>query len=617
MAYIETWSQFRTYLLRLKPALEPGAQATLSRVYAWAGDNRTLKIITPETSAAIKGIAAWLRDIKTLLPDYHDKNLNRAIRFMGYCQDWPPCTMLQTIAGCNFWNYYWYGNACHSKPEYIEPPPPPTPPPKPPPIPVPPVPYHPGYDPDDTGKFLGELEFYLDLMIWFEDEVGLSIAESITKNWGEWYDKLGGFYEYSTIIAALDAYSLEVSVSMARIIENFNMVANVVGDVSLLEGKTIVDAIKAVEEGTTGTTQKQVDKLYWFLEMSYNEEYDSISRRTGGLMDDLMTIQKQWEDQGKKLTELSSQDIADILDTVYNIQFGTINQIKERLDAIEKQIVVNIETVDGELSYPIYKGGSGFEYLIPASVGWTLDLVQEVAISVLDTVEQTTVRLAKGVNLALETIFEFPDYWIEDLSARLNLEQASYDLAADPVFQEIAAITKASETVITELPDWWVSVLATRLESYLTIGIGEKGDPGEPGQPGAQGIPGVPGAQGIPGEPGEGVGLAIEDINSQLRDLMTMTDGFVGVGITGVIDTMISLYGERFSDLQTQLTPITDFLTTDMQSSLTDMVEAFGTPEALIAYLLDVPEGEEEGMLALMQILISQTMERGITYDLE
>jgi len=111
--------------------------------------------------------------------------------------------------------------------------------------------------------------------------------------------------------------------------------------------------------------------------------------------------------------------------------------------------------------------------------------------------------------------------------------------------------------------------------------------------------------------------MSIDDINSQLRDKMTMTDGFIGAGITGVVDTMISLYGERFSDLQGQLTPITEFLTSDMQTSLTDLVDAFGTPEALISYLLDVPEGEEEGMLALMQILISQTMERGITYEME
>ncbi|GAI21984.1 unnamed protein product, partial [marine sediment metagenome] len=85
---------------------------------------------------------------------------------------------------------------------------------------------------------------------------------------------------------------------------------------------------------------------------------------------------------------------------------------------------------------------------------------------------------------------------------------------------------------------------------------------------------GPPGIQGPPGEPGEGIGFNIEEINSQLRDKMTQAAGFVGVGLTGVIDTMISLYGERFADLQTQITPITEFLTADMIDTLTVIAEA-------------------------------------------
>jgi hypothetical protein len=124
---------------------------------------------------------------------------------------------------------------------------------------------------------------------------------------------------------------------------------------------------------------------------------------------------------------------------------------------------------------------------------------------------------------------------------------------------------------------------------------------------------GPPGIQGPPGEPGEGIGFNIDEINSGLRDKMTQAAGFVGIGLTGVVDTMIVLYGERFADLQTQITPISEFLTTDMQSTLTTIAEAFETPEALIAFLLDVPEGQEDITYELMQLLIAQTMERGLT----
>ncbi len=62
-----------------------------------------------------------------------------------------------------------------------------------------------------------------------------------------------------------------------------------------------------------------------------------------------------------------------------------------------------------------------------------------------------------------------------------------------------------------------------------------------------------------------------------------------------------------------QVAEINSFLTEEMQTSLTAMVEKFGTPEALIGFLLDVPEGEEGDMLDLMQILIAMTFERGLT----
>ena len=49
-----------------------------------------------------------------------------------------------------------------------------------------------------------------------------------------------------------------------------------------------------------------------------------------------------------------------------------------------------------------------------------------------------------------------------------------------------------------------------------------------------------------------------------------------------------------------------------MQTTLTGIAEAFETPEALIAFLLDVPEGQENITFDLWQILVTQIMERGL-----
>lgn len=68
----------------------------------------------------------------------------------------------------------------------------------------------------------------------------------------------------------------------------------------------------------------------------------------------------------------------------------------------------------------------------------------------------------------------------------------------------------------------------------------------------------------------------------------------------------------RLHDLEKGVIPITEFLTDDMRTSLTDIVEAFGTPEALLSYLVNAPEGQEEPMLDLMQLLLTMSFERGL-----
>ena len=83
--------------------------------------------------------------------------------------------------------------------------------------------------------------------------------------------------------------------------------------------------------------------------------------------------------------------------------------------------------------------------------------------------------------------------------------------------------------------------------------------------------------------------------------------------MTGVIDYNIQKIGEVFTRYDLEVKPITEFLTADMQISLTEIIAAFDTPEALISFILDVPEGQADVTYELMQLLIAQTMERGLT----
>jgi hypothetical protein len=140
--------------------------------------------------------------------------------------------------------------------------------------------------------------------------------------------------------------------------------------------------------------------------------------------------------------------------------------------------------------------------------------------------------------------------------------------------------------------------------SGVGAGKGEKGDPGRPGERGAKGEPGAP------GEPGEVGDVNINNINNELYIKLWNAGAITTNTFTGVVDWMLEAYGLRFADLQEQLTPITEFFTDETKTALTALVDKFGTPEAIISFLIPDSEGQEGEVLDLMQILISMTFER-------
>lgn len=95
-------------------------------------------------------------------------------------------------------------------------------------------------------------------------------------------------------------------------------------------------------------------------------------------------------------------------------------------------------------------------------------------------------------------------------------------------------------------------------------------------------------------------------INDMLRNIGVEIDSYFITEYVARTYVVMRLVDE-------EVTEIRNFLTKDMKTSLTGMVDAFGTPEALIGFLLDVEPGEEGDMLDLMQILIAMTFERGLT----
>jgi len=547
----------------------------------------------------------WIKPQRDQAGGLRRSDLTRSILFMAYLNHVRPADQCYTQAGCLTFNYYWYDNACHKDVKRI--PAPPLPPPKPP--PPRPEPPDPIVEDPGIGDFLG---IDLDLMIYYNTDVGYEIAAQADREVDYWNNILGGYYIWSDIIAAQEAFVDFINYPLAQIEGALWSVSDWIGDIARLGGQSIVSAIRELQEGVEDTSNAQVEGLYKFLEMSWNPAYNSIAYSTYGLMGNMIAIVDQWEDQGNKLGGLAKTDIERVLTEDYRLYTTTITSILSRLDQIEREIGIVTEEVIIDIDEPIHEGGKGLEYFLPASIGWVKDMIKGLSDAVFDALDVVIDELSEPVNLLLHHVYDISEPWLTALKARLGDVGGEYDLKADPVFQEVAAVAAAAETVITELPSWWVSALAVSLQQYFTDGGGAPGPEGPSGPAGPPGPMGPPGIQGPPGEPGEGVGFNIDEIDRGLKERVVVGAAIVTNNVTGVIDYNIEKIGEIFIRYDQEVKPITEFLTTDMQESLTGIVAAFDTPEALIAFILDVPEGQEDVTYDLMQLLIAQTMERGL-----
>ena len=587
--YVETWSDFRTVLYSVLPLASGVERTNCGECIDWSINQRSNYFDINQDE--INWVINWIDSIKRWFTGQARTDLNSCTNFLSRLNKIQPPSFYNNPHICLHAGYYWYNNACHETPSPLPPPPPPPPP--------------------DNGVFTA-LEYSTDVLMWFNDQTGLTIAADIDRNWSKWYNTLGGFYEYSTVIAALDSMSFHINMVLAQVSINFELIETWIGDIRRLDGDSIVDAIRHLQAGVGTEAGKQTEALYNFLDMRYNKEFDSISRITGGIMDDLMTMICQWEDQGEKLGGVAKSDIEKILTDDYKLMTDTITTILNRLDNIEREVGIVTEEVIIDIEEPVFEAGEGFDYIVPASIGWVKNELKRLANATFKAMDVIIDEFAKPINFLLHHVFDISDPWLAALKEKLGDVGGEYDLEADTLYQELRSEVNVIIDDIYGLPDEWVSVLANRLKGWFDIGIGGKGEKGDPGAPGAQGIQGIQGVQGEPGEPGEGVGMAIEDIDSQLKERLVVGAAIVTDNLTGVIDYNIGKIGEIFSRFDLEVKPITEFLTTDMQDTLTMIAESFETPEALIAFLLDVPEGQEGITFDLMQLLITQIMERGL-----
>jgi len=547
----------------------------------------------------------WIKPMRDRAAGLRRSDLTRSIKFLEYLNIGRAADEFYTQEGCKVFYHYWYDNACHKDAKRI--PAPPLPPPKPPPPPPEPP-------PDNGGYLTDEFELFLFLMA-RETTDGIKSVYGKAKGYLDYYDRWLSeeTWEWQWDMAMQQAQNEFILQDIITPLTNWaGQLSRVIGDVTLLNG---IDLVTRVLEKSEADVSDELKTLFGFLDITYQVDKEgnkNIGMTADGLMLNLYNMQVQWLNLEKQLGGIVIGDVTKVLSTDYKLYETTITTILSRLDSIEREIGIVTEEVIIDIDEPIFEAGEGVEFLIPASVWWVKDELKRLADATFDAFDVVIDDLSKPINFLIRHVYDISDEWLGWLKSKLGDVGGSYDLESDTLYQELRSEVNVIIDEVYELSEGWVSILANRLQGYFTTGVGVKGDKGDPGLPGAQGVQGIPGVQGEKGEPGEGVGMAIEDIDSQLKERLVFGAAIVTDNVTGVIDYNIEKIGEMFTRYDLEVKPITEFLTTDMQDTLTMIAESFETPEALIAFILDVPEGQEAATYELMQLLIAETMSRGL-----
>ena len=594
--YVYTWSGVILVLQNITPAVGPVTKLTIHTLITWiiSLKGKTTGI----NQVAINNATIFINSLVPWFTGESKTDLLNCLKFLSWINGTIPYHEIKTKGPCELNNYFWWGNACHSTPPEAPPAPPPPPPP---PGPV---------------DFLTD-EFNLS-MILMSNESTDSIKSIYyqAKKYLDYYDSYLGDanWEWSWDMAMQQAQNEALLNGLYTPLINWaNQVSNVIGDVTELDGINIIDTIQKLKTSGNQRLESQINAVYKLLEIDYLEQSESISYSTIGFMGDLQKIVKQWEDQGEKLGGVAKTDIDKILNENYKLYTTTIDNILNRLNKIEQEIGIETEHVSGEIERPVDEAVLPIQNLVLASQAWVINLSNKRGEIIFDAIQSVTNDLAQAINFVVHHVYDISDEWLARLRKRLGDVGGAYDLKADPVFVEVAATAKAAETVITELPSWWVKALAISLQQYLTTGGGAPGPAGPSGPMGPPGPIGPAGPIGPEGLPGEGIGFSITEIDAGLKERLIYNESIIATDLTQVVDYTITGIGSINTKISIDVQPIIDFLTVDMQDTLTGIAEAIETPEALIAFLLDVPEGQEDITFDLWQILVTQIIERGLT----
>ncbi len=408
------------------------------------------------------------------------------------------------------------------------------------------------------------------------------------------------YYQYFALIQDMsDGWSQEVAAVTIRMQHN---IIDPILDNILLE-------VSSALEGTLHLYGSFWDYITNTLGIAYNSVNSTYYLTADGFISQIRHRVSELEAKADPFTETEMSKLFWLIDHYDDFNKLILDDINYVIDAVMTRITPEIINITTTLIAPFNARLVAVEDSLGKTQFWFWDFITDIwaflaggSIIPIDQIEDAMITIGEWF---IDEIFAITDPIKDDLFDVYlwisNHQTESTEQIREIVLKEIANIDSLTQGQEQEV--------ITLIETAMT---GIDGGTGPPGPPGPPGRPGAAGPPGPPGPPGEGNGSDINTINRELHDSLYYAGAITTDKLTGVVDWMLQIYGERFGDLQDQLTPLTEFFTDETKTALTELVDKFGTPEAIISFLIPESEGQEMEVLDLMQILISMTFERGI-----
>jgi len=400
---VVTWSDFLNVLQNISSACTKPQKLTISNIIKWV---LTLNWqMQGVNQVEVNWTKNWIKLLSIRFTGESKADLLRCVKFLGWVNGTIPSNEIDTKRVCVINNYYWWGNLCRNQP-------------KPPDVPAPP------YVPpsDDPITLLADVSDYYNNPIWEYGE------QTVIKFIGEASNRQSyylGIYGGDMAVAR-DAALLEVTLkrfydwAMKDIFDFMEGVRLVIGNITKLAGKTIIDSLGGATAEPDKETAAGLNHLFNFLDLTYNAASNVLYVQANGLMDNLSTIEDQWKAAGKELGGVTSQEIVDSLAHTYNLLPRTISDIKKRLDRMEQEMGFTTEEISGEIERPIDEEIKPIQKIIPASQAWVITALTKAGNTIFDAIEAVTGDLAKAINYVVHHVVDISDEWLEKLKSALD-----------------------------------------------------------------------------------------------------------------------------------------------------------------------------------------------------